>query len=80
MRNYPTENGGIKLSAGQLIDICGFKKSEEGARIGVAKYNALVMVNLGGATGKDAVNLMKQIQKTVKEKFGIKLEPEVVIC
>jgi len=80
LRNYPTENGGIKLSAGQLIDICGFKKPEEGARIGVAKYNALVMVNLGGATGKDAVNLMKQIQKAVKEKFGIKLEPEVVIC
>jgi UDP-N-acetylmuramate dehydrogenase len=80
LRNYPTENGGIKLSAGQLIDLCGFKNAEEGARIGVAKFNALIMVNLGGATGKDAVNLMKQIQKAVKEKFGIKLEPEVVIC
>ena len=80
LKAYEQENGKVKLAAGQLIDLCGFKKTEEGAKVGVAKNNALIMLNLGNATGKDILAYAKKIEKTVKEKFGIKLEPEVVIC
>jgi UDP-N-acetylmuramate dehydrogenase len=34
-------------------------------------------VNKGGATAKDVLDLIKYVQDTVEEKFGVKLEPEV---
>ncbi|MBQ3656324.1 MAG: UDP-N-acetylmuramate dehydrogenase [Bacteroidales bacterium] len=80
LKNYPSEDGKIKLSAGQLIDLCGFKTTEAGSKVGVAQNNALIVINLGDANGKDVLVYAKKIEKAVKDKFGIKLEPEVVIC
>lgn len=77
IKQFPLENGKVKLAAGQLIDLCGFKQMPD-PNVSVANTNALIMINLGGATGKDVVAYSKKIQKTVKEKFGVKIEPEVV--
>ena len=37
---------------------------------------ALVMVNYGGATGKDVLEMANLVIETVMEKFGVKLEIE----
>ena len=37
------------------------------------------MVNVASGTASDYINLIKHVQKTVKEKFGIELETEVKI-
>lgn len=72
---YPA-TGGVKLSAGWLIDRCGWKdRSSE--RVGVYRNQALVVVNLGGATGKDVMDFATQVQESVKEKFGVNIFPEV---
>jgi UDP-N-acetylmuramate dehydrogenase len=73
---YPQENNQFKLAAGWLIDNLKLK----GFTIGNAMVHlqqALVLVNNGGATGKDIVSLAQHIQKSVAEFYGITIEPEV---
>ncbi len=69
----PTE---FKVPAGWLIEHAGFKGKRFG-NAGVHKNQALVLVNHGNATGNEIWQLALNIQKTVKEKFGIYIEPEV---
>lgn len=62
--------------AGKLIEDCQLK----GACIGgamVSELHAGFIVNTGNATAEDVVRLMKLIQKKVKEKFDVDLEPEL---
>jgi UDP-N-acetylmuramate dehydrogenase len=37
------------------------------------------VINKGGATAKDVLDLMAHVKKTVKETFGVELEPEVIV-
>jgi len=39
---------------------------------------ALVLVNRGGATGRDVLALMHAVQFDVRAKFGVELLPEPV--
>lgn len=72
---YPTEEG-IKVPAGWLIEQAGWKGKRIGD-VGVHAKQALVLVNYGNGNGSDIIELSNQIRKSVKEKFGIKLHPEV---
>jgi len=75
--SYAQPDGSFKLAAGWLIDQCGWKGKTSGAA-GVCDTQALVLVNRGGASGQDVVQLAQAIQADVAEKFGVKLEPEPV--
>jgi UDP-N-acetylmuramate dehydrogenase len=67
----------IKLSAGQLIDMCGFKWQNNG-KVGTYKNHALILVNEWTATGQDIKDFANQIQAKVKEMFWIELWPEAI--
>ena len=65
-----------KIPAGWLIERCGWKGKSLG-HAGVHSKQALVLINEGGATGQDIVNLMQAIQYDVKAAFGLDIRPEV---
>ena len=71
-------NDKIKLAAGWLIEQCGWRGKIVG-NTGTWKNQALVLVNHGGATGKEVYDLSTQIIISVKEKFNVDLEREVNI-
>lgn len=75
---YPQPNGTIKLAAGWLIEQAGWKGKRIG-NYGVHANQALVLVNYGGAKGKDIFQLSEDILQDVKQKFGVTLEREVNI-
>jgi len=78
MPGYPLKNEKVKVPAGWLIDKAGWKGKRSG-EAGVHHEQALVLVNLGKATGKDVLELASLIEKDIRDKFGIDLEKEVII-
>ncbi|MBI5550431.1 MAG: UDP-N-acetylmuramate dehydrogenase [Desulfobacterales bacterium] len=75
---YPLPDGNVKLSAGRLIEACGWKGKSMG-RAAVYAKQALVIVNQGGATGQEILALATAIQESVYDRFGIRLEIEPVV-
>ena len=75
---YQMPEGFVKIGAGFLIEKAGWKGYQMG-RAAVHERQALVLVNRGGATGKEILDLSRAIQKDVLEKFGVALEREVQV-
>ena len=73
---YPTIPGKVKLAAGWLIEQCGWKGKVVG-HTGSHKDQALVLVNYGGASGKEVYELALAIRDSVLTKFGVRIDPEV---
>lgn len=74
--SYPVDKEHVKVPAGWLIEQCGWK----GRRLGLAAVHqnqALVLVNLGGASGRDVSALAQRIMDDVKRKFDVDIAPEV---
>ncbi len=69
------EHGHRKLSAAWLIEACGWKGFRAGDA-GVAAQHALVLVNHGQATGAELLDLARRIAASVRDRFGVELEPE----
>lgn len=76
MPYYKVDDNFIKIPAGWMIEQCGWKGRSLGCAA-VHDKQALVLVNLGGATGEEMVTLCKAVQEDVFRKFGVTIHPEV---
>lgn len=76
MPYYEVDAGQVKIPAGWMIEQCGWKGRSLG-RAAVHDKQALVLVNLGGATGQEIVALCQAVRDDVKATFGIDIRPEV---
>lgn len=63
--------------AGALIEQCGLKGATVGGAQVSQKHSGFI-INIGGATCKDIMDLVKKVQTTVKEKTGYFLEREII--
>ncbi|MFW5851136.1 MAG: UDP-N-acetylmuramate dehydrogenase [Bacteroidota bacterium] len=77
MVSFSVSETDVKIAAGWLLDELGCKKFREGDAA-VHQKQALVLVNLGNASGSDFVRLAERIIRHVNSKVGIELEPEVI--
>ena len=76
MPHYEVDADRVKIPAGWMIDQCGWKGKALGSAA-VHDKQALVLVNLGGATGRDVIALSDAVRASVQEKFGVEIRPEV---
>jgi UDP-N-acetylmuramate dehydrogenase len=78
MPRYAMPDGMVKLPAAWLIEHAGFAKGYSRGRAGLSSKHALALINRGGATARELLDLMREIQSAVHQSFGIELVPEPV--
>jgi UDP-N-acetylmuramate dehydrogenase len=76
MPSFLTEENQYKIPAGWLIEQCGWKGKRIG-NVGCFEKQALVIVNYGGASGREVYDLAMRVRDSVLERFDIALNPEV---
>ena len=79
---YPSAGSTFKRPegyfAGKLIEDAGLKGFAVGDAMVSDKHSGFV-INRGNASAEDVIDLIKTVRSTVFEKFGVMLEPEVVM-
>jgi len=68
----------VKLSAAWLIEHAGFHKGFAHGNVGISTKHTLAIVNRGGGTAAEVLELVRMIQASVRERFGVELQPEPV--
>ena len=77
--HYPAADGRVKVPAAWLIEHAGFQKGYTRGRAGISSKHSLAIVNRGGATAREVLDLANEIQDRVEMKFGVRLQLEPVL-
>ena len=76
--SFAMPGGAVKIPAAWLIERAGFQKGFPAGAAGISSKHPLAIVNRGGASSRDIVNLAVRIKRAVLDRFGIALRPEPV--
>jgi UDP-N-acetylmuramate dehydrogenase len=75
---YDAAPGTFKVPAAWLIERAGFPRGCSRGRVGLSSKHALAIINRGGASAREVVGFMNEIQTEVRTVFGVDLIPEPV--
>jgi UDP-N-acetylmuramate dehydrogenase len=75
---FPMKSGGVKVPAAWLIEQSGYTKGYAAGRAGLSSKHPLAIVNRGGATAREIVNLAAAVKRGVLDRFGVSLRPEPI--
>lgn len=73
--HFPS-GGDVKLSAAWLIEHSGFHKGFTHGNVGLSTKHSLAVVNRGGGTATEVLELVRMIQSRVREAYGVEMHPE----
>lgn len=76
--HFPAGEGYVKIPAAWLIEQAGFHKGFALGNAGISTNHTLAIINRGGATAREIVDLKNAIQMAVLSRFGLDLQPEPV--
>lgn len=77
--SYPAGDNLLKLPAGWLIEHAAIKRGYVHGNVGTSSKHALAIINRGGGTANEILELKELIQSLVLQRFGIDLTPEPVL-
>lgn len=75
---FAAADGSVKIPAAWLIEKSGFYKGFRFGKAGISTNHTLAIVNADNARAADVLTLMNEIQKRVKERFAVDLQPEPI--
>lgn len=76
--SFPAADGNVKIPAAWLIEHAGFNRGYAKGQTGISSKHTLAIINRGGATANEVLDLVNEIQERVAEKFGVALMPEPI--
>ncbi|MGI8813132.1 MAG: UDP-N-acetylmuramate dehydrogenase [Pyrinomonadaceae bacterium] len=76
--HFPAGGRDVKIPAAWLIEHVGFVKGFRLGKAGISSNHSLALINLGGATAAEIIELKNLIQSRVEIVFDIRLETEPV--
>jgi UDP-N-acetylmuramate dehydrogenase len=78
MPSFAAPEGNIKLSAAWLIEQAGFNRGHLHGRVGTSSKHSLAIINRGGGTAGEVLELAESIKLRVLDLFGVCLTPEPI--
>jgi UDP-N-acetylmuramate dehydrogenase len=78
MPAWPSGPGRVKLSAAWLIEQAGLRRGYRKGNVGISTNHTLAIVNCGGGTAREVVDLAREIRARVRDRFGLALQAEPV--
>ena len=78
MPAFPASDNKVKLSAAWLIERAGFTRGYRHGNVGTSTKHSLAIINRGGGTAREVIELKDLIQSRVMDAFGITLAPEPI--
>jgi UDP-N-acetylmuramate dehydrogenase len=73
---WPEADGQVKTSAAWLIERAGVHRGSASGSVGISSKHTLALVNRGGATTSELLDLAREVRERVRTAFGVTLAPE----